>query len=94
MKKSVLAAMVIIALLFGAVLLFPVRVECGVPGYTCAVAPDENGNVRENYDIEPVGSLLIESLTKKDFFLRYKRVRSVDLFEECQDPASEDCVIY
>ena len=94
MKKSVFVAFVVLAVVLGAILLFPVRVECGVPGYTCAVEPDENGNVRENYDIEPLAVVLIESITKKDFPVRYKRERTINLLEECQNPESTDCVVY
>jgi hypothetical protein len=54
-----------------AVLAVPIKQKCGVPGYTCATAPDAQGNVTYYFEIEPLGVNLIERLSSSNFPFYY-----------------------
>ena len=53
------------------VILFPVRVPCGVPSYTCASAPNSEGVYTVSFDVEPLFAMMIEKRTGKDFPYKY-----------------------
>ncbi len=59
---------------------WPVKVTCGAPGYTCTPAPDQNGLIYRNYDIEPLGIMLLESLVTKDLPIKYFEGTSVEKY--------------
>lgn len=68
-KKHLIKKVLMITFL--TIFLFPVKVTCGAPGYTCTPAPDQNGMIYRTYDIEPFGILLLESLVGTDLPLKY-----------------------
>lgn len=78
-KKLVIPIVVVLAILF-----FPVKVDCGAPGASCVTAPsmgiNENSYYDRHYDIEPVGVMLIEIVTRNDFPLRYYRdIKTIEI---------------
>lgn len=44
---------------------------CGVPGYTCTTAPDDSGYIYRNYDVEPLGIMLLETMIGANIPLTY-----------------------
>jgi hypothetical protein len=46
---------------------FPVKQRCGNPRYTCATAPDAQGNVHYYYAVVPLGIDFVESVTTLEF---------------------------
>jgi hypothetical protein len=69
MKKKIIGT--IIFVLFVAIALIPDHVTCGVPSYTCAVPPDEDGRVSWYYEVQPLFVTGIESLTQSRFPFYY-----------------------
>jgi hypothetical protein len=67
---------IIAVLAFVVLMLIPVPVTCGIPSATCTTAPDRDGNISHNVDVEPLGVMLIETLTRKDFPFRYSEYTS------------------
>lgn len=70
-SPACLIKLLIIAVLI--VLLWPVKVPCRVPGYTCTTAPNQNQEITRVYDIEPLGVKLIETVIRTDLFIKYKQ---------------------
>jgi len=53
------------------VLAIPTKQRCGAPGYSCASAVDDQGNVHYYYEVEPVGVYLAEILVGTNIRLYY-----------------------
>ena len=54
------------------VLLVPVKVRCGTPGAACAMPPTAGGTApRYYYEYEPLGVMLIESVTRSKLPVYY-----------------------
>ncbi|MEI6221462.1 MAG: hypothetical protein WCP97_01730 [bacterium] len=66
--KKVAIIIVIIVVIIGQL---PVKVTCGVPGYTCATAPDEQGYYHTFYEYEPLAVMVIETVTRSSFPVVY-----------------------
>jgi hypothetical protein len=62
---------VLVVMLLVAVLAIPVKQRCGAPGYSCASALDEQGNVHYYYEVEPLGVYLAEILTGSNIRFYY-----------------------
>ncbi|OBB82006.1 hypothetical protein A5760_13680 [Mycobacterium colombiense] len=54
-----------------AVLAAPIKQRCGAPGFSCASALDNDGNIHFYYEVEPVGVYLAEITTGTDIPLFY-----------------------
>jgi hypothetical protein len=69
-KKLIIPIVIIVAILF-----FPVKVDCGVLGSSCVTAPLKTDSyfptIDYSYDIEPVGVMLLEVITRTDFPIKY-----------------------
>ena len=63
--------MIIGACVLLGIFLFPLKVECGVPGYACTTAPDSDGYIYRNYDVEPLGVMLLETVIGTNIPLTY-----------------------
>lgn len=66
-KKAVI---ICVAVLVG-VLLFPCKVVCSVPTAMCTSAPDKNGYIYRNYDVEPLGIMLLETVVHDNIPITY-----------------------
>jgi hypothetical protein len=51
--------------------IWPVRVTCGTPEATCRTAPDAQGVSFVYYEIEPLGVMLIEQVTRSNIPIYY-----------------------
>jgi hypothetical protein len=58
-------------LLLIAALALPINQRCGNPRYSCATAPDAQGYVHYYYEVQPLGVVLINTLTAADIRLHY-----------------------
>ena len=56
----------------------PVKQRCGAAGYTCATAPDAQGEVHYYYEVEPLGVQMIESATHSNIPLFYRSGEDVE----------------
>lgn len=54
-----------------AVLALPIKQRCGAPGFSCASAVDNAGNVHFYYEVEPVAVYLAEVVTGANIRLFY-----------------------
>lgn len=54
-----------------AVLAAPIKQRCGAPGFACASALDNDGNIHFYYEVEPVGVYLAEMVTGTNIALFY-----------------------
>ena len=61
----------LVVVLMLAVLAIPTKQRCGAPGYSCASAVDDQGNVHYYYEVEPVGVYLAEILVGTNIRLYY-----------------------
>lgn len=68
-RIPLLVGVAIVVLL--AVLAAPIKQRCGAPGFSCASALDNDGNIHFYYEIEPVGVYLAEITTGTDIPLFY-----------------------
>jgi hypothetical protein len=68
-RVPVVVGLVVVLML--AVLAIPIKQRCGAPGYTCASALDEQGNVHYYYEVEPIGVYLAEILGGSNIRLYY-----------------------
>jgi hypothetical protein len=66
-----------------ALLAWPVKEVC--PNGPCTTAPDADGHVHRYYEVEPLGAIVLETITGKSLPLRYstgeekaEKVRSAD----------------
>jgi hypothetical protein len=78
-KKLIIPIVIVLAILF-----FPVKVDCGALGASCVTAPsmDNKGNSYYDrfYDIEPLGVMLIEIVTRNDFPIKYYRdIKTIEI---------------
>ncbi|OBJ15676.1 hypothetical protein [Mycobacterium colombiense] len=60
-RVPLLVGVAIVVLL--AVLAAPIKQRCGAPGFSCASALDNDGNLHFYYEVEPVGVYLAEITT-------------------------------
>ncbi|MEI7578681.1 MAG: hypothetical protein WCJ58_01425 [bacterium] len=72
MKKKLVILATLVILFFGVIiLLIPIKVTCGIPGATCTTAPDSNGTISRNIDVEPLFVYLIETIIHEDLPIKY-----------------------
>jgi hypothetical protein len=68
-SKAKLAVAVVAAALPIGLLSWPIKYVC--PMGPCSTAPDADGYVHRNYEVQPLGAPLIEMVMGKDFHIRY-----------------------
>jgi hypothetical protein len=76
--KRVLVVVGIAVVLVIAVLALPTKQRCGAPDYTCATAPDAQGNVHYYYEVEPLGVYLLEIITGSNVRFYYRSGEEVE----------------
>ena len=64
---------IMIVMVILAVLLWPIKVHCGAPLYTCLTAPDERGYSEVSYVYEPLAVYGLERVFSTDISLEYYR---------------------
>jgi hypothetical protein len=69
--KVLLGVRIGVVLLLIAALALPIKQRCGDPRHSCATAPDAQGYVHYYYEVQPLGVVLINSLTDADIRLHY-----------------------
>lgn len=78
-NKKLIITIIVLTIVF----LIPISVTCGAPSRTCTPAPDMEGKIYREGDIEPFGVMLIELVTQRDFFLKYSTYTSVETTNSC-----------
>lgn len=68
MRRLIITLALIVTLMF---VIWPVRVTCGAPGATCAIPPTDQSGSLVYYEIEPLGVMLIEMVTRSNIPIYY-----------------------
>ncbi len=69
-KKRNRTLIIILAIIIF-VIMFPVIVTCGAPGYACTSGLNENGKISRTSDVEPFIIYILESASHEDASFKY-----------------------
>lgn len=71
---------IIAAIVLCVVVLYPVKVRCGIPGASCAMPPQNKGEfARWHYEVEPLGLAVLESIIRVNLPIYYSQGIDVEL---------------
>jgi hypothetical protein len=65
MNRAAIITVVVLVLL-AVLVAWPVKQRCGNPRYTCATAPDAQGNIHYSYAVIPLGVSVLERVSDVD----------------------------